>query len=411
MRLYNKIRIIFLISFLLLSALFAAYVYIQKIELLDKNEKRYMQTSRFSLEFFRNSRKDGKTIDFKDENFYLFLKENSFELIPKEKLNNIVKYATIIKTHTLKRVEIKILRYKKSFYLYLTHPKITILLKDKKQLAFAKNILLLYISAILFLLTLYFWLLKSLKPLKNLHHSIQKVAQGDLSVSFRSKENDEIAQVSNAFDEALRQIESLVASRQLFLRTIMHELKTPIAKGRLLNEFLSNPVEKENYDAVFERLEILLDEFSKIEQMLSSSYQLKLNPYNIHEMINQAIELMILDDTEINNQIAIRQIKPFILKTDFGLFSLALKNLIDNAIKYSSNHHVNITIYQDKIQLTNKADKFTENLNEYTQPFNPKAQGFGLGLYIVHNIIELLKLKIEYTHVEGENIFWIKKVL
>jgi len=410
MRLYNKIRIIFLISFLLLSALFGAYVYIQKIELLDKNEKRYMQTSRFSLEFFRNNRRNGKTIDFKDENFYLFLKENSFELISKDKLNNIIRYATTVKSHSLKRVEMKILRYKKNFYLYLTHPKVTILLKDRKKLVFPKNILLVYIFAILFLLTLYFWLTKSLKPLKILHYSIQKVAQGDLTISFKSKENDEIAQVSNAFDEALRKIESLVTSRQLFLRTIMHELKTPIGKGRLLNEFLSNPVEKENYDSIFERLEILLDEFSKIEQMLSSSYQLKLIPYNIHEMINQAIELMILTETEIKDQITIRQIKPFILKTDFGLFSLALKNLIDNAIKYSSNHHVKITIYQDKIQLTNKADKFTQNLNEYTQPFNPKAQGFGLGLYIVHNIIELLKLEIEYTHVEGENIFWIKKV-
>jgi len=251
------------------------------------------------------------------------------------------------------------------------------------------------------------WLTKSLKPLKSLHQSIQQVAKGDLSISFQSKKNDEIAQVSNAFDKALRKIEALINSRQLFLRTIMHELKTPIGKGKLLNEFLEDSRQKESYDMVFERLELLIEEFSKIEQMLSSSYQVKLASYNIQEMIDQALELMIMEEEEIEKQVNIHQIEPFILKTDFELFSLALKNLIDNALKYSLDHKIEIFIYHDRIELLNKGEQFTQNLEEYTQPFNPKGQGLGLGLYIVHNIMDLLKLNISYQYIEEKNIFII----
>jgi two-component system OmpR family sensor kinase len=260
--------------------------------------------------------------------------------------------------------------------------------------------------ALAFLIGLYVWLSKSLKPLKALNEKIQNVAKGDLSTSFKSKKKDEIAEVANAFDDALRKIESLINSRQLFLRTIMHELKTPIAKGRLLNEFLEKEAQKEGYDRVFERLELLIEEFSKIEQMLSSSYALKIKRYNIQEMLDQALELMIMSDEEIEKQVEIIQVEPFVLETDFELFSLAFKNLIDNALKYSLEHKVCIKIYENRIELHNTGKQFTEDLEEYSQPFNPKGLGLRLGLYIVQNIMQLLKVKVCYEY-NDENVFVI----
>jgi two-component system OmpR family sensor kinase len=190
----------------------------------------------------------------------------------------------------------------------------------------------------------------------------------------------------------------------------MHELKTPIGKGKLLNEFLEDKAQKERYAAIFERLELLIEEFSKIEKMLSSSYTLKLVTYNAREMIDQALELMIMDEKEIAKQVEIIEEEPFILKTDFELFSLALKNLIDNALKYSPNHKVTIKIYSNKIEIINEGEQFTDNLEEYTQPFNPKGQGLGLGLYIVQNIMTLLKLNISYEYIDKKNVFSITEL-
>ena len=408
MTLYNKIRIIFFVAIVLLSAFFISYFYIQKDYHLEENEKRYMQTALFSLKHFSQSRASGIPLNFNDKNYQYFLKESNFELLKNEEINYISQNSHLLLKRPLLRIKVKIWSYKNRFYLFITHPEFKLLLRDTEKPTFSKKILFAYLLSLVFLLGLYFWLIKSLRPLKTLHRKIQYVAEGDLSVSFKSENHDEIAQVSNAFDDALRKLESLIDSRQLFLRTIMHELKTPIGKGKLLNEFLENETQRESYDSIFERLELLIAEFSKIEQMLSSSYTLKLASYNVQEMIDQALELMIMDEEEIAKQVAVIQIEPFILKTDFELLSLGIKNLIDNALKYSPNHKVTIKIYKDRIEIANSGKQFTDNLEAYIQPFNPKGHGLGLGLYIVQNIVELLKLSIAYEYSDGENRFMIK---
>ena len=410
MTLYNKIRIIFLVAIVLLTAFFISYFYIQKDEQLKENEKRYMQTALFSLKHFQQSRASDIPLNFNDTNYQLFLKESNFELVKNEEITYLNHNPYLLLNRPFLQINVKTWEYKHYHYLMLTHPEFKLLLRDTEKATLSIKFFFFYGLSLLFLFGLYFWLVKSLRPLKTLHRKIQYVAKGDLSISFKNNKHDEIAQVSNAFDDALRKIESLINSRQLFLRTIMHELKTPIGKGRLMNEFLENEEQKEAYNAVFERLELLIAEFSKIEQMLSSSYRVKMFSYNVQEMIDQALELMIMDEKEIEKRVKVIEVEPFIVNTDFELFSLALKNLIDNALKYSPSHKVTIKIYKKHLEILNDGKQFTENLEEYIQPFNPKGHGLGLGLYIVQNIIKLLKLKIVYGYKEGENIFVISEL-
>ena len=407
MMLYNKIRIIFLIAILLLTAFFTSYIYIKKSQHIHKVEKRYMQTAKITMKHFREAKHNQKEVNLNDREFLSIIQSNDFELLAHFKIDATKKEARRVLERPIGRAKIEVLRVHKTFYLSISHPRFKVMFVDQESVRFPFELLISYLLGVFFLISLYFWLTKSLKPLKTLQHSIQKVAKGDLSVSFKSPKNDEIAQVSNAFDDALRKIEALINSRQLFLRTIMHELKTPIGKGKLLNEFLEDEQQRDSYEMVFERLELLIEEFSKIEQMLSSSYKLKLASYNMQEMLDQALELMIMSEEEIKNQVTIKQLEPFILKTDYELFSLALKNLIDNALKYSPNHKIEILIYSNKIVLSNNGEQFTQNLKEYTQPFNPKGQGLGLGLYIVQNIMELLKLEITYEYKGEKNKFTI----
>ena len=56
--------------------------------------------------------------------------------------------------------------------------------------------------------------------------------------------DDEIANVAIEFNNAVCKIRELIRSRQLFLRTIMHELKTPIGKGRIISEMVQDEMQK-----------------------------------------------------------------------------------------------------------------------------------------------------------------------
>ncbi len=410
MSIYNKIRIIFLVAVLFTTAFFSSFVYIQKNDHIQRIEKRYMQTSLYIHRYFKQNIEKNPKAYFQDSNLKLFLDESDFTFVKNRKhIKQVLKNSHLIYMRKLPNSHLEVRGIKGQFYLYIKNPRYKIMFKDKQLAKFPWHILVWYLLALVFLTALYFWLTRSLKPLKTLQEQIQKVVEGNLSVSVKSNQNDEIAQVANAFDDALRKLESLINSRQLFLRSIMHELKTPIAKGKLLNEFLEdNNSQKDSYEAVFERLELLIEEFSKIERMLSSSYKTKLASYNARDIIEQALELMIMDEEEIEERVTIIADAPCSVYTDFELLSLAIKNLIDNAIKYSPDSSVKIIIKKDGIYISNIGEQFTNSLKPYLEPFHGQKNGLGLGLYIVQNILKMLSLEIEYSYTKGENLFWIK---
>ncbi len=407
MKLQSKISLLFFIAFLLLTAFFVSYGFILKTQYLHKTEKRYTQTALICLSHFNESQKSHKKPNFLNEDFLYLVESHDLMPLADESIDFLVKDISSILIREIGSSTMEIFEVNNTFYLSLKHKNFQLLFSDKESFEFPFELLLLYLLSLLFLFIFYLWLIDSLKPLKNLHNKILLVEGGDLSVSFKSEKNDEIAQVSNAFEFTLRKIEGLINSRQLFLRTIMHELKTPIGKGLLVNEFLENKKHKEHYRKIFERLELLIEEFSKIEQMLSSSYTLNLAHYNAQEMIDQALELMFMSEAEIEKRVSIKQIEPFIVKTDYTLFSLALKNLIDNGLKYSNEQKVKIEIYKNRLEISNEAEEFMNSLEEFTQPFNPKGQGLGLGLYIVQNIIDMLKLEFGYIYKNGVHTFSI----
>lgn len=405
MSIYNKIRIIFIVSFLFVTAFFAATFYIEHSTQIQKIEKKYVRTSLFLLKQFRQNR---HALDFSDSTVKLYLNESQLEHVnDKEKIEHLLTHAKVLKKRKVLRARLQILREKNRRYMLLDHRRFHILLYDKEEFKPPFTLLFGYVGSLFFLFGLYIWLTRSLKPLKILQGQIEEVANGDLSISFKSEMSDEIAQVSNAFDNALRKVESLIDSRQLFLRTIMHELKTPIGKGRILNAFVKDESLKDGYDEVFHRLELLLNEFSKIEQMLSANYEVKMAKYNAKDLVEQALDLMILDEDTLQKSVSIVEHIPLTFETDFTLFPLALKNLIDNAVKYGDEHKVEILIDTGGISIHSKGKQFTDDIESYYKPFHGKGEGMGLGLYIVHNSLEMLNLKLDYRYEEGVNRFKI----
>ncbi len=265
--------------------------------------------------------------------------------------------------------------------------------------------LLWYALALAALWGLYLWLVRSLQPLKTLHEAVTRIKHGDLSVSTRQPRRDEIAQVANTLDEALRKIEALIHSRQLFLHAIMHELKTPIAKGKLLNAFLEEGENKERYEALFDRLDLLLGEFAKIEQMLTANYTLRLAEYPAVELADHALELMLLAPEEIDRHLARHIPTEITVRTDFQLFTLALKNLLDNALTHSPDHHATLTVTDTTWTIQNHGNPLPQPLEAWKEPFGASSGGLGLGLYIVHSIAEVLGIGFRYGYEEGVNTF------
>lgn len=259
------------------------------------------------------------------------------------------------------------------------------------------------------LIWFYLFIRNKLTPLKELKEHMIQLSKGDFSVSCESNGKDEISQVSNEFNNAIKQLKILRESRNLFLRNIMHELKTPITKGRLVTDLIENDQRKERLKKIFLRLEYLLGEFSKIEEFTSGHLKLKKDEYRVIDLIDQALDILLLDssvcDIESKSELT------FIV--DFELFSIALKNLIDNAIKYSSNGKPKIVVGLNSIMIINSGKKLTKGIEEYFKPFNhdyeSSQHGLGLGLYITNSIIKSHNYNLYYSYENEQHIFEITK--
>ena len=252
------------------------------------------------------------------------------------------------------------------------------------------------------------FLRKKLKPLFILKENMIKLSNGDLSISTKTNGKDEISEVANEFDNAIKQLKQLRDSRNLFLRNIMHELKTPITKGKLVSDMYEDCERKYILIRVFQRLEYLLSEFAKIEELTSGKISLEKDNYHAIDLIEQAFDILLLD----NNKIDIDYEDDLFLNVDFELFSIALKNLIDNAISYNTNGNPQIFIGEDFIKIVNKGEKLKKDINEYYKPFNHEYEdssaGLGLGLYISNNIIKIHNYKLEYEYIDDYHNFVIK---
>ena len=304
-----------------------------------------------------------------------------------------------------------IIYFNKENYLKIIHDGFLYLYLDQDYQGHRYFIIKILASGIVCVFVLlYVFIITRLRPLASLKKQIDKFAANKLDEIINvGSGNDEISQVASAFYVAINQINKLNKSRQFFIRNMMHELKTPITKGLITIEMIEeNKYKKRLYD-IFNRLETLINEFAAIEQVTSGASFINNKKYNILDLIDEAKEMAMNDDNNIN--IIIKE--GFYVNVDFKLFTTAIKNMIDNGIKYSIDNFIQIEINKDYICFKNKGDRLRHKLEYYTQAFTKDSKtkdSFGLGLYIVNTILISHKMKLDYNYENGLNVFYFKDI-
>jgi len=260
-------------------------------------------------------------------------------------------------------------------------------------------------GVLLVLLLVIYWLLRqSLLPIRRLQEDIQRYGEGRFPETEQfSPAQDEIAQVGNAFYASAANVRRLNRSRQLFVRNIFHELNTPVTKGKILTELVDEPKTKTMLDSIFSRLASLLKELAQMEQITSRDTRLQTRSVRIVDLIDEARDLLYLDEPIPTDAGAER------MEADFSTMSLAFKNLIDNGRKYGTDLYVHVE--ENKVEFRSRGEALPRPLSDYTEPFSRgdsvQQEGFGLGLYIVHEIARKHGMLLTYRHDDGVNVFAI----
>ena len=175
-----------------------------------------------------------------------------------------------------------------------------------------------------------------------------------------------------------------------YSETILNDSQIPEAmKIKFLNKIYSN---SNKMSQIIDKLRLTL----KLEE---GKQELLLLPCSMKKIIENCVSD--LKDKYKNREIKITG-EDLILKVDETLISLAITNLIENALKYSE-HEVTINISSNSIDVLDRGIGIEQNeLEKINKKFyrisnNGWNNSLGLGLFIVQSILNLHNFRLEIT--------------
>ena len=246
-------------------------------------------------------------------------------------------------------------------------------------------------------------------PLRGISKIIKSFGEGDYNLRIKDNSKDEIGEVATTFNSMATNIEELIVSRERLLRDIGHELKTPITKSKLAIEMIEDSKYKSILNRALSQIDEMTSELLDLEKLNANQYELQIKKFSCETLIAESLSKLFIDDESL---IDVEVESNFDINADLNYLSIALKNLIDNALKYGTEKPVYILVKDGCVLVKSKGDKLEKSLEFYCEAFTQgdnsrNQQGYGLGLSLVKRILDKHGFKLSYRHDDGFNIFVI----
>ncbi|MDE6876152.1 MAG: two-component sensor histidine kinase [Lachnospiraceae bacterium] len=262
------------------------------------------------------------------------------------------------------------------------------------------------------------------RPFKAVVSSIQHVTDGYLEDTVSIGGFYEVKRISDSFNEMLLQMKKVEESRQEFVSNVSHELKTPMTSIKVLADSL---MMQEDAPVALHR-EFLVDITDEIEREnkiindLLSLVRLDRKDAEMHiaqVSINELMEIILKRIKPIaqqrNIEVVFESFRPVLAEVDEVKLSLAVSNLIENAVKYNVEEgNIRVSLNADHKYFYISVSDTGIGIPEAAQPFifdrfyrvdkarSRETGGTGLGLAIAKSVVLRHKGVIKVYSRENE---------
>jgi signal transduction histidine kinase len=156
----------------------------------------------------------------------------------------------------------------------------------------------------------------------------------------------ETALISEAYNKTADRLKILDESRQEFVSNVSHELKTPLASIRVLADSLlaAENVPEELYreflqdiSAGVDREQQIIDDLLTLVKVDRTKGELNITKENVNDLVEKTMKELLPIAEKKNVELVLESFRPVVAEIDALKMSLAVSNLIENAIKYNND--------------------------------------------------------------------------
>lgn len=265
---------------------------------------------------------------------------------------------------------------------------------------------------------------KLTKPLTQVVNSIDRLTEGFMEEEVSIKGYYEIEKISNSFNKMISRMQKIENTRQEFVSNVSHELKTPITSIKVLADSLlvqeDAPVELHREFLVdiseeIERENKIINDLLSLVKLDKAADDMNISSININELLEQILKRLSPIAKKLNIEMIYESFRPVMAEVDEVKLSLAISNLIENAIKYNViDGWVRVSLNADHKYFFIKVSDSGIGIPEEEQDLifdrfyrvdkarSRETGGTGLGLAITKNVIKMHRGAIRVYSNDGE---------
>lgn len=288
------------------------------------------------------------------------------------------------------------------------------------------TLIVLYIIGIALLFAAGFFMARNtLKPVRNVANEAEGITANNIHKRLPVKNrNDELGELCTAFNSLLDRLEKAFTSQKMFISNVSHELRTPLAS---LTAELDLALQQERTPAQYKtaignalqdavRMRHLTDGLLNLAKADYGRDQIKMEEVRLDELLLDAcsaiqhnhpdykVELTFANETDDDRMITVRG--------NVYLLNIAFTNLIDNNCKYSPEHQAFVQISSSGgnaiVQFSDNGPGMSDDEQRhvftlfYRGNNDGRIKGYGIGMPLARNIINLHKGTISISSHEGD---------
>ena len=290
--------------------------------------------------------------------------------------------------------------------------------RDKEALEISrKTTLPLALVFPLLLVAIYLSVRRGLKPLDELADEVLCRSPENLTPLADKATPREVKPLVAAINRLIFRLNESLESERRFTADAAHELRTPLAAVRIQTQvaMLSEDVEKRNHAlaqalAGVDRSTRLVEQMLRLARLDPLARLLTPAKVDLAELVRDVVAGL-CDASSVTSITLDLDESTSLIDGDAGLLEIALRNLVDNSLRYSApDSSVMVFLRSETVGLVMgvsdngpgvKAEELPQLVERFYRGASVQAEGSGLGLTIVHRIAELHGARLELANREG----------